>query len=228
MASRHPSGALNRARTKTIYQFLIPIKNAIPNPVLCSSYNEKPRKEAPSVDKEKKSSDTRTSRAKRSAERLEEICAKICDNGGQITAQNNEERLAELRTLCALIPGTPVFREYILGLLDTGELQLGGALEFFFVDAAKGKYGVYVPPVAREFERIMILIELPHKMSEAGKRGKKRRVRRLKELTDRWAKSFEEKYQQPVDEGVSPEALKQYLQHLNKSEGDENVGSLST
>ena len=152
----------------------------------------------------------------------------IRENGGQITAQNDEERLAELRTLCALIPGTPVFHEYILGLLDTGELQPGGALEFFFVNAARGEYGVYTPPVAREFERILILSELPRKISEAGNRGDEQRINQLEELIDRWAESFEGKYQQRVDQGVSLEALRQHLCRINESGEDEDMGSLST
>ncbi len=181
------------------------------------------------VDKRKSPLDThRTSRAKRNASWLEQICTKIRSNGGQITAQNDTERLAELRTLCTLIPGTPVFQEYILGLLDTGELKLDEALEFFFVDASKGKWGVYTPPVAREFERMMILSELPRKISEAGIRGDEQRVNQLEKLTDRWAKSFEGKYQQRVDQGVSLEALKQHLQHINESGEEENMGSLST
>ena len=170
---------------------------------------------------------TQMTRSERNATRLEQVCTMIRENGGKITAQIYEERLAELRTLCTLIPGTPVFQEYILGLLDAKELNLDGALAFFFVDASKGKRGVYARPVAQEFERMMILFELPCKISEAGKRNDKQSGRYLKELAQRWKNSCQEKNQQPVDTGVSQEALKKILEGINESRGDENMGPQS-
>ncbi len=175
------------------------------------------------AEKQKPSPD----RARRNAERLEALCNIISNNGVKITAESTEEQLAELRTLCAMIPGTPVFHEYILELLDTDELQLDGALAYFFVDAAKGVYGVYEPPVSREFERLTILSELPRKISEAANQHNEERVIQLQELVDRWTKSFEKKYQQPVDNGVNLEALAQHLRRINESGENENMGSLS-
>lgn len=168
------------------------------------------------------------SRAARNAGRLEEICANIRSNGGQINAQNDEERLAELRTLCMMVPGTPEFQEYLLRLLDTGELKLAEALKFFFVDVPSDKWGVFTRPAAQEFERMMILFELPRKICAAENQDDAESVSYLKELVSRWTESFRKKYQQPVDTGVNLEELERVLQHINELGGDENVESLPT
>lgn len=182
------------------------------------------------MDQRRWAENSRVSREERNAKRLEEICGAINKNGGNITAENTKERLAQLRTLCALIPGTPAFQEYILELLDTGELQPGGVLEFFFIKAGQGKFGVYIPPVAQELERLLLLFELPskmHKMLRRRNKKSKKEARRLFRKITRWTRQFTDKYG-PVDQGANKEAVLLHLKHLNESGANEKRGPLSS
>ncbi|MDE1919627.1 MAG: hypothetical protein KGH56_02910 [Patescibacteria group bacterium] len=128
------------------------------------------------------------------------------------SAENGKGAISRLLTLCSLMRGTDTLKAYVRELLMTG--MLTGFPQHLLVCVGKGEFGVFDLPVAREFERLQILVNQPVAMRIALAAGEKKKARKLHRRLVRWREQFEKLYGEPVGKGIDMSVLQKQLERF--------------
>ena len=157
--------------------------------------------------------DKKESRFQGYAKECEKICKLIDEGPNGSVIENSTDSLSRLITLCSFMRGTSCLRDYVHDLLAAG--VIGGFPRQLLINVAKGEYGIFELPAAKEFERKQILVDQPIAIKTAIRLGANEKAKRLNERLQCWKEEFEKLYGEPAHKGVDMEDLSRHLQMIS-------------